>query len=139
LDNQSYLGGFFCSIIQLENYCALASSSSSAPTNSGSTLTSPAGSSSTSSSGGSTDTTAVSASSKNSYLSDTGKSATKILSPISNSVTSITISSGISAGFALICNSNSGCCKIPPSLDPAASPSIRIATATSNASDISTT
>src|SRR5690625_464725 len=95
---------YLCKNMNLKDYSS--SSSSSAPTNSGSALKSTASSvSSTSASGASTTATVVSASSKYSYLSDAGKSATEILSPISKFVTSTTISSGISLGFERICNS----------------------------------
>src|SRR5699024_3665250 len=119
-------------------YSSSSSSSSSAPTNSGSTDSSSSdGSKSSSSVGAVTVATAVS-SSRISYLSDFGKSAIVILSPISNSDTSTTISSGILLGFARTTSSNSGCCKTPPSLVPTASPSRRIATSTSISSVIST-
>src|SRR5699024_1149779 len=109
------------------------SSSSSAPTNSGSTLKSTSSSvSSSSSSGGKTVTIVVSSSSKNSYRSETGKSLTEILSPISNSSIFTLISSGISRGIARTCSSYDGCCTIPPSFEPTASPIKFTVTSTSN-------
>src|SRR5699024_4087448 len=114
------------------------SSSSSAPTSSGSALSSSTEGSSSSSVGAVTVATAVSSSSRISYLSDFGKSATVILSPMFNSDTSTTISSGILLGLARTTNSKRVCCKTPPSFVPAASPSRRIATSTSISSDIST-
>src|SRR5690625_325525 len=120
-------------------YSSSSSSSSSAPTSSGSADSSSSdGSKSSSSVGAVTVATAVSSSSRISYLSDFGKSAMVILSPISKSDTSTTISSGMLLGFARTTSSNNGCCNTPPSFVPAASPSRRIATSTSISSDIST-
>src|SRR5699024_3619005 len=114
-------------------------SSSSAPTSSGSALKSTSSDGSNSSScGAKTTANVVSSSSKYSYKSDSGKSATDKLSPISNSSTLTTISSGISRGFTRICNSYNGCCKIPPSRTPDGSPSRRNGTSTSISSVKST-
>src|SRR5699024_1610806 len=119
------------------SYSSSSSSSSSAPTSSGSTLTSSVSSSSSSASGGKTVAIDSSSSCKIVYVLDLAKSATVKESPISNADTSIVISSGISLGTARTSSSNNGCCKIPPSFAPAASPSILSGTETSISSDIS--
>src|SRR5690625_5334764 len=81
-------------------YSSSSSSSSSAPTNSGSTDSSSSdGSKSSSSVGAVTVATAVSSSSRISYLSDFGKFAIVILSPISNSDIYSNISCYILLGF----------------------------------------
>src|SRR5699024_4894268 len=120
-----------------ENYSS--SSSSFASTNSGSTFSSSPSTGSFSTSGAVTVTTAVSSSSTYENSGDFGSSATVSELPISNSVTSAVISSGMSRGFASTVNSKYDCCSTPPAFAHFASPVITSGTAASISSLISTT